>query len=132
MGKPIIDITITTLDGKSGQVKAIFDTGSFYTIIRENKVPAGASIVREGALQQFRTAGSGGKLQINGVLPIAKITIGDKKVEDSILVSPDLVSDMLLGAKTMQAWDISIQNKKGKTSISVGHDMRDPEITEVD
>lgn len=111
---------------------AVFDTGSFYTIIREDKVPSGALVVREGAFREFRTAAQRGKLQVNGVLPMARIIIGQKMIEDSVLVSPDLAQEMLVGAKTMQAWDVTIKNQNGKTDIIVGKDMRDPEITEVD
>jgi hypothetical protein len=53
-------------------------------------------------------------------------------IEDAALVSSNMSSDMLIVAKTMQAWDITIKNENGKTEIVIGHDMRDPEITEVD
>lgn len=132
MSKPVKEIHVTSLDGKSGAVKAVFDTGSFYTIIREDRVPSGAQIVREGAQQQFRTAAQGGKLEINGVLPMARIIIGEKIIEDSMLVSPNLAQEMLIGAKTMQSWDVSIINTNGQTDVVVKHDMRDPDITEVD
>ena len=52
-------------------------------------------------------------------------------IEAGVLISPELGSDMLIGAQTMQSWDISIINTKGKTKINVKHDMRDPEINEV-
>src|SRR6185369_15535135 len=42
MGKLILDIKITSPDDKSATVKAVFDSGSFYSILREDKVPKGA------------------------------------------------------------------------------------------
>ncbi|MBI2059133.1 MAG: hypothetical protein HYT87_05115 [Nitrospirae bacterium] len=60
------------------------------------------------------------------------MTIGEKMIQDDALVSPDLGQDMLVGAGTMQKWDIIIRNRNGKTKVIVGRDMRDPEITEVD
>ena len=131
MSKPVKNITITTSDEKSKEVSAVFDTGSFYTIVREDKIPTGAAILQMLNPKQFRTAGQTGKLNVTGDITLT-MTIGEKMIQDSALVSPDLVSDMLVGAKTMQAWDISITNKSGKTEIIIGHDMRDPEITEVD
>lgn len=130
MSKPIKNITITTSGDKSSEVSAIFDTGSFYTIVREDRIPSGAPVLQLKT-QTFRIAGKGGNLHITGDI-VLTMTIGEKMIKDSALVSPDLVSDILLGAKTMQAWDISIRNKNGKTEIYVGHDMRDPEIMEVD
>lgn len=53
-------------------------------------------------------------------------------IEDEALISPDLGQDLLIGAKTMQAWDISILNNNGKTTVRIGRDTRDPDITEVD
>ena len=60
------------------------------------------------------------------------LTIGDKQIEGSAHVSPDLSQEMLVGAGTMQMWDLSIINRNGKTEISVARDMHDPQITEVD
>lgn len=131
MSKPIKKIIVKTNDEKTAEVNAVFDTGSFYTIIRQDRIPAGSAILPRLNTQQFRTAGQGGKLNVIGDISLT-LTIGDKMIQDSAFVSPDLVSDMLIGAKTMQAWDISIQNKNGHTEIHIGYDMRDPEITEVD
>lgn len=131
MSKPVKKITITTADEKTGEVNAVFDRGSFYTIIRQDKIPAGATVLPQLHLQTFRTAGEGGRVNISAHIHLI-MSIGDKMIDDSALVSPNLVSDLLIGAKTIQAWDISILNKNGNTQIQIGHDMRDPEITEVD
>lgn len=131
MSKLVSEVTISTMDEKSGNVKAVFDTGSFNTIVREDRLPAGAPIERRLTPLEFRTAAQGGKLRVIGVI-VLSITIGDKMIQDDAMVSPDLAQDMLVGAKTMQAWDITIQNQNGQTKIIVGHDMRDPDIIEVD
>lgn len=52
-------------------------------------------------------------------------------IRDETLVSDEPGSDMLIGAKTMQSWDITIRNSNGKTKVIVKHDMRDPEINAV-
>ena len=60
------------------------------------------------------------------------MSIQGKQIDDLVLVSPDLSQEMLVGAGTMQKWDISILDRDGHTELSVGRDMRDPEIREVD
>ncbi len=131
MSKPVKEVTITTLEDKTAQVLAVFDSGSFFSIIREDKIPSGATVVWRVTPKEFKTAAEGGKLVVTGELPLV-ITVGEKMIEDSILVSPHLGQDMLVGAGTMQKWDISIINTNGKTDVVIRHDLRDPLITEVD
>jgi hypothetical protein len=131
MTKPIQEIKITTPDEKSATVKAVFDPGSFYTILREDKVPAGARVLKRKHARAFRTAAKGGALSSTGELPLV-LTIGDREVDDLALVSSDLSQELLIGAGTMQKWDISIVNRDGRTVVSVGRDMRDPDVIEVD
>jgi len=79
----------------------------------------------------FRAAAKVSKLSAIGELPLV-LSIGEKKINDAVLVSPDLSQEMLVGAGTMQKWDITIINREDRTEVTVGRDMRDPEITEVD
>jgi hypothetical protein len=129
--KPVLQIEITTAEGKSGSVKAVFDTGSFYTILREDRVPAEANILKRKQPHIFRTAARGTQFSAAGELSLV-LTIGDRVIHDVALVSSDLSQEMLVGAGTMQKWDISIITRNGHTEVSVGRDMRDPDITEVD
>src|SRR5688572_8424486 len=131
MTKPIQEIKITTPDEKSAIVKAVFDSGSFYTILREDKVPAGARVLERKHARTFRTAAKEGSLSATGELPLV-LTIGDREVDDLALISSELSQEMLIGAGTMQKWDISIVNRDGRTEVSVGRDMRDPDVIEVD
>ena len=131
MSKPILEIQITTPDEKSGKVKAVFDSGSFYTFLREDKVPVGASVLKRKQPRTFRAAAKGTFFRATGELPLV-LTIGNREVDDVALVSSDLSQEMLVGAGTMQKWDISIVNRQGKTTVNVGRDMRDPDITEID
>jgi len=93
MSKPIREVQIKAATGSKGSVDAVVDSGSFYTIIREDRIPP------EG-----------------------------RWIRDEALVSPHLGSDMLIGAKTMQAWDITIKNKNGHTTVHVGRDMSDADV----
>ena len=131
MSKPKQIVQVTTLDEKVGQAEAVFDSGSMFTILRQDKVPDGAKVIWMSKPKEFNTAAVGGKLQTTGAIELV-ITIGDKMVEDSALVSPALAQEMIIGAGTMQKWDITIQNRNGQTSIVVGRDMRDPDMIEID
>lgn len=131
MAKPVLDILVTTPDETSAAVKAVFDSGSFYSILREDEVPAGALVQKRKSPRSFRTAAKGSHLSAGGELPVV-LTIGEKMVDDVVLVSSDLSQEMLVGAGTMQKWDISIVTRDGHTEVIVGRDMRDPDITEVD
>ena len=124
-------LRIVTPDEKSNTVKAVFDTGSFYSILREDKVPAGAAILRRKKPRTLRTAAKGGQFSAIGELSLA-LTIGDRQIDDVVSVSSDLSQEMLVGTGTMQKWGISIVNHNGRTEVVIGRDMRDPDITEVD
>lgn len=126
--KPIFPIKITSLNNTSSDVNAVFDSGSFYTIIRNDKLPLNTVILPQ--ITTFRTANKNGGLRVIGQT-ILIFSIGEKMIQGEVLVSPDLGSEILIGAGLMQTWDISIINKKGKTKIKIEHDMRDPEINEV-
>ena len=127
----LLDIEITSPDEKTATVKAVFDSGSFYSIVREDKVPKGAAVLRRKVPRSFRAAPKGSQLSATGELSLV-MAIRGKQIDDLVLISPDLSQEMLVGAGTMQKWDISILNRDGHTELSVGRDMRDPEITVVD
>jgi hypothetical protein len=119
------------LDEKSARVRAVFDTGAHPTIIREDRLPSGTTVLRGSSVRHMRTAAQGGRLDIAGGT-ILVMNIGDRIIEDEALVSPNLAQEMLIGAGTMQKWDITIRNVNGQTSVDVGRDLRDPDIQEVD
>ncbi len=130
MSKPVINIKLTTLERKTIGVEALLDTGSFYSIIRQDRLPQKAKYLRYRTPEYFRAAAKGSRLRVVGVTELV-MTIGRKRVRDGVLVSPDLSRQMIVGAGTMQKWDIGIRNLNGKTRITVGRDMRDPDTTEV-
>ena len=126
--KPKFQIKVSSLDNKTSVLNALFDTGSFYTIIRKDKLPGTQFFV---APQTFRTAAHGGKLHIDGQT-ILRMEHEGKTIEDDVLISSDLVGEMIVGAKTMQCWDVTIHNTSGHTQVIFGKDIHDPDITEVD
>ena len=130
MSKQNIEVLLTTPNQATSKVMAVFDSGSFYSILREDKVPPGGVVCRHSVPRTFRTAAQGTKFKAQGELPVV-LTIGDRMVDDVVLVSSDLAQEMLVGAGTMQKWDISLVTKGGRTEVVVGRDMRDPEINDV-
>ncbi|MBI2060853.1 MAG: hypothetical protein HYT87_13885 [Nitrospirae bacterium] len=130
MGKPIREVVISTPDRKKRSVPALFDSGAFHTILRSDCLPSPEALIRYRPARKLGTARKGARVTILGTTYLV-IQIGDKMIETSALVSPDLSREMVIGAEAMQAWDISIRNSNGKRSIFVRHDMRDPDITEV-
>jgi hypothetical protein len=116
MSKPIREIRLTTADGRSGTVKAVSDSGSFYTILREDKVPPGAAVIRREEPRVLRAAARAASLSATAELPLV-LSIGDREVADVALITPDLSQEMLVGAGTLQKWDISIVNEDGCTEV---------------
>jgi len=131
MSKPVLPVTIMTSRRKSVSLPAVFDSGSYYTLIRQNCLPAGTPLEEFPPAKALRAAARGSRLRIAGAASLV-ITIGGKKIWDPALVSPDLTREMIIGARTMQAWDITIRNRNGRTTVVVTHHLGDPEITEVD
>ena len=127
MSKPILNIEFITPDDKKGEAKALFDSGSFPTILRENMLPKGTKLLTYKKKREFGLADRKGKIEVTASITLI-IKIGNKMIETSAFISPDLKRELLIGARTMQTWDISIKNKNGKTFIVVGLDMRDEDI----
>lgn len=130
MSKPILDVTVRTLDGRKAQLDAVLDTGSFYTIIREDSLPKGARYMSGRRRKMFGTARRGGKLSVAGTVHV-EIRVEGRWIDGEAFVAPDLGSAMLIGAGMMQMWDISVRNRNGHTKVHVGRDMNDPHIQTV-
>jgi hypothetical protein len=131
MSKPIQTVGVATSRGKFVRLPALFDTGSFYSIIRQDCLPRGTIISATPSHRKLRAASRGSRLRIAGAV-IATFRIGRKEILHGTLVSPDLVRELIIGAGAMQEWDITVKNTNGHTKIIIPRDMHDPETTEVD
>lgn len=131
MSKPILDVRLETVDGRSTACSAVIDTGAFYSIVRQSALPPGTPTLTYRETQVQRTAGVVGSLTVIGSTELF-IGLAGKRIRDSVLVSTDLLQALIIGAGTMQKWDISVLNHNGSTEVRVGRDVSDPEITEVD
>lgn len=132
MSKPILEIELKfqLTDQRKKNIPALFDSGSFYTIIRSDCLPSIKAMSPYKSPKVLGTARKGTKIKIVGETALI-ITIGKKMINSHALVSPNLSREMIIGAETMQSWDINIKNRYGKTQVLIGHDMRDPDIVEV-
>ncbi len=131
MTKPVVEVHLTTSDDRTSRAKAVVASGSFYTIVRESALPHGTPFARYRRPLPLGTARRGATLEMVGET-ILRIRIGRKQIRSAAYVARELSKEMLIGAETMQAWDISVVNRKGRTQVLVGRDMRDPEVTEID
>lgn len=131
MSKPVVAVEFETFGGKKGRAEAVFDTGAYPTLIREDLLPPDAVVDRRPSPLRMKTAAEGGTLTVTGSVTLT-ITVADRVIQDAVLVSPDLSKGMLIGAGTMQKWDISIRNENGHTTVHIARDLRDPDIQEVD
>lgn len=130
MTKPIRKVQLITMDGRSKTVSGRFDTGSFHTIVRPAALPEGAVVSSLAHPEELRTAAAGGRLRVTGAI-VLYLQIGRKRIREDVDVSPDLSRDLLIGAGTMQKWDITVRNTNGSTEVVVGRHVADPEVTEV-
>lgn len=131
MSKPVRKVRLITAGEKRVATEALIDSGSFRTLIRADILPKGTPIMPFAGPKQFRTAGRGGRIRVQGITYLV-IFLEGKMIDAHALVSKDLHREMLIGADAMQMWDIDSRNRNGSTRVVVGRDMRDPEITEVD
>ena len=131
MSKPVLDIKIGKKEGKKCVVAALIDSGSFYTLIREDCLPADVRVDKYKTAEKLGMAGKGGHLRAIGETVLI-MNINGHPISDEVRIAPDLKREFILGAGTMQKWDISIKNKNGHTQIIVGHDMNDPDIQAVE
>ncbi|MBI2889719.1 MAG: hypothetical protein HYY13_02935 [Nitrospirae bacterium] len=131
MSKPVLNVTIQTTEGTRKRTQALFDSGSFFTILRADQLPSRKALLPYRKPRELGTAGKRGGVEIEGETVLV-IRIGKSLISTRSLVAIDLKRQLIVGAGTMQEWDISIRNRNGDTRIVVGRDLRDPEVTEVD
>ena len=130
MSKPICEVTVTASDGKKKRVPALVDSGSFFTIIRTDCLPSAKAVLPLKRSYRLGTAARKGSVKITA-RTVFVVEIAGKRIQTSALVSPNLKREMIIGAETMQGWDISVRNRNGSTRVVVGRDMRDPDVVEV-
>jgi predicted aspartyl protease len=126
MAKPVIEVKVAAPGKKKfSKLEALFDTGSYYNIIRADLLPAQATAMP--FKEKMGTAAKKGVVEISGVT-VLHFDIGGRHIMDDVRISPNLNRELIIGAGTMQKWDISVQNTKGHTRVVLKKDMHDPDI----
>jgi len=130
MAKPVVEIQITTLDEKTAAVQGGLRRAPSTRSCALTRFPPGCRhpAIRASSLPD---GGPGGFPARHGELPVV-MTIGDREVDDVVMVAPELSQELIVGRGTMQKWDISVVTKEGRTAVHVGRHMHDPDVTEVD
>lgn len=127
----MLEVVLRNASGASSRAEAVLDSGSFFTIVRDDVLPKKTAVATLKTPRVRGMAGRSGRLRMTGEVVIS-IELEGKEIQTSAYVCPDLKRDLLIGATTMQGWDISVLNRGGKTRVVVGRDMNDPDLTGVD
>jgi hypothetical protein len=104
----VIEKTIE-LEGSKGkkEVKALFDSGSTYSCISPLLAKKLEILIPLPMPKQFGTAENGRKI-IAKQRAILDFHIDGLCLSDEFMVIEDLSRDVIIGAKTMQAWKIKL------------------------
>jgi hypothetical protein len=106
-----------TLVGQKGSraCRALFDSGSSYSIVRDD-------IAREIAVLNplpdpenwvFETAAAGQTMQALDIVPLVfRFADSEAHFSDEIVVLKDLTEEVIIGALTMQKWQIKLDFDK--------------------
>ena len=130
MSKPVRKAEIVTMEELRASINALFDSGSFHTLIRESCLPPQAMILRTKTPEILGTAEPGGSVKVIGRI-VLKVLVEGHEIEVESRICPALSAEFIIGARDMQGWDISIRNENGHTTVHIGHDLNDPDIQTV-
>jgi predicted aspartyl protease len=111
--------------GNKGEaiLKCLFDTGAGYSFIRKDIAEKLGDIIKFPKKMEFKLGDGESKIIINEKI-ILEIEINGVTISDEVLVSDKLSEDMIIGAKTMQAWRIKLDMENEKILI-------DPKVAEL-
>jgi len=121
-------VKIIEIEGQSGA--ALFDTGAVYTYVRENLL--GSAVPRREVPRPFRVALGGRSIEVRETcLIVGKIEGLDFNTDaipvEEIGKANGQELDILIGALTMERWEIKIDPKSGTLDLE---GLRRREFTE--
>jgi len=97
------------------EVKALFDTGASFTVIRRGIAEKIGYIlptdVKEVVLVDGKT-----KLKVSGYIPIST-TIEGAPVDDVAYVIEELAEELIIGVKVMEFYDIRLEPSKNNVIV---------------
>ena len=116
-------LTVKTLrvmgDRGQAEVDALFDTGARRSVVRREAAEALASLTRLSKPRTFQTADENGSLAAAHVVNL-ELTINGVTIDDQFYAIDSLRRGLIVGADTMQSWEIGLDPKT--ESITVGVD----------
>ena len=96
-------------------VKALFDTGASFTVIKKNVAEKIGHIlptdVKEVTLADGKT-----KLKVLGYIPISTVLEGSP-IDDIAYVIDELAEDLIIGVKVMEFYDIRLDPSTNKIIV---------------
>jgi predicted aspartyl protease len=96
-------------------VKALFDTGASFTVIKKNVAEKIGHIlptdVKEVTLVDGKT-----KLKVLGYIPISTVLEGSP-IDDIAYVIDELAEDLIIGVKVMEFYDIKLDPSTNKIIV---------------
>jgi len=106
------------IEGQKGKVEldVLFDTGASYSFIKKEIAERIATIVDLIEPMEFQLADGKEKIVVTQEVNL-RININGCKVTDEVLVAENLSDDMIIGAKTMQAWRIKLDMENERVII---------------
>ncbi len=103
------------LEGSKGEreTEALFDSGASMSFIKESLAKELANIEPLRRPLRFETAKSGEEIVVNKAVRLDFYLDGDRLSDEFLVVQDDIATEeVIIGAKTMQAWRIVIDMEK--------------------
>ena len=115
------------LRGNEGQTKAevLFDSGARCSVIRKDVARKVATLIRLPTSVDFRLADGKTRLSTNLVVDIV-LRINGRTILDQFPVLEKLSREVIIGANTLQSWEIKLDPKN--ESVQVGVDSHHLEL----
>ena len=119
-----------TIEGRTFRLRALLDSGSSFTIMEYKRLREVFGDVKVKPLIKSREAAllNGEKIIIDGYVD-AKILIDEYLIEDRIYLTENMVNevilegekkmlpDLIIGAPTLETWELELNLKEGKNSL---------------
>ena len=96
--------------------KVLFDSGATYSIMRKDIAEKLGHIEPLPEPMEFSTVEDGRKLKAEGVVRL-EFYIDGVRFSDEFIVMDGITEDVIIGAKTMQAWRFRLDFEKEKVIL---------------
>ncbi len=106
---------VIRLEGSKGsaEVKVLFDSGASMSFIKESLAKKLDQILKLPRPLEFETAKAGENLIVDKAVRLDFYLDGDRLSDEFLVVADDWATeDVIIGAKTMQAWRLVIDMEK--------------------